>query len=63
MSPVSRLRKTWSKVKTAKFYILEVRERHLDGSGSQMTKLKQSDRPVLLLFLDSKDLKFPHKHF
>lgn len=24
MSPVSRLKKTWAKVKTAKFYILEV---------------------------------------
>lgn len=26
MSPVSRLKKTWAKVKTAKFDILEVRE-------------------------------------
>lgn len=25
MSPVSRLKKTWSKVKTAKFFILEVK--------------------------------------
>lgn len=27
MSPVSRLKKTWSKVKTAKFFILEVKKK------------------------------------
>lgn len=29
MSPVSRLKKTWAKVKTAKFDVLEVCESHV----------------------------------
>lgn len=31
MSPVSRLKKTWGKAKTAKFFILEVNDGHLLG--------------------------------
>lgn len=32
MSPVSRLKKTWSKVKTAKFFILEVKKKKIPGA-------------------------------
>lgn len=35
MSPVSRLKKTWAKVKTAKFDILEVCQSHVSESNGE----------------------------
>lgn len=47
MSPVSRLKKTWAKVKTAKFFILEVNKvAGLRGSASQPLKEEPKCLPV-----------------